>query len=420
MIDPLDMTAVRKLSSPTLSGPALEAAHRLLSAPSPDAELDRLYPLLVEHHVAPAILETLCGAGGELAELSVARELVATLWPFNRLLPELVENPPGRIPLSELALAMQRHTAHLDAVVQGLSDRGLAERFVLLFGGALRLVAPRYPRLSNDLDVYTPGAAGGVALVRELWDRWGFVLVRLRTSRFDGQGLGHLKLLRTTDDGHQLHVDVIAGGRPARRGLVPAFVEPALFERSRVMTLEGRHVRVPSSEDMLVWLAEKVVRRGHLRLRDVHDAWVLASNGSGGTDWSYVLEASARHGLLGILSRLLAVAERVNGHIAIEPDVRLAMRPGPLMRRLLRGPVSPAWRRAWIVAMLARGLAHPGVYREIAAGGLRAKVLKESSRVAQRAVARDLRRLHGGAGNQHLTIGWFPNPKQAVRRSPEA
>jgi hypothetical protein len=60
----------------------------------------------------------------------------------------------------------------------------------------------------------------------------------------------------------------------------------------------------------------------HLSLRDVHDAWVLASNESGGTDWSRLLEASARHGLTGTLSRLLALAERVNGQIAIEPEVR--------------------------------------------------------------------------------------------------
>ena len=44
-------------------------------------------------------------------------------------------------------------------------------------------------------------------------------------------------------------------------------------------------------------------------------------------DWSRVLEASARHGLSGTLSRLLAVAEQVNGQIAIEPDVRRILVP---------------------------------------------------------------------------------------------
>src|SRR5439155_22497356 len=59
MIESLDVTMVGELSSPALSERAVETARQLLSAPSPDAELDRLYPLLVQHHVAPAILETL-------------------------------------------------------------------------------------------------------------------------------------------------------------------------------------------------------------------------------------------------------------------------------------------------------------------------------------------------------------------------
>jgi hypothetical protein len=358
----LEVTAFRELSSPTLSERAVETARRLLAAPSPEAELDRLYPLLLRHHVAPPVLQTLRRAGGELAELSVASGLVASLRPFNTLLPGLSEDPPGRIRLAELAQALRRHAAHLEAVVQGLSDLRLAERFVLLFGAALRLVAPGYRRLSNDLDLYAPSAAAGVELARALRERWGFVLAQERTSPFHGRELAHLQLLRTTDDGHELHVDVIAGGRPARPGLVPAFVEPQLFERSRRMTLEGGRVRVPSTEDLLVWLAEKVARRRlahrtrrrrqagagrgagahvrgargavaagaaiprpaacHLSLRDVHDAWVLAANEAEGTDWSRVLEASARHGLTEILSRLLALAEQVNGQIAIAPDVR--------------------------------------------------------------------------------------------------
>jgi hypothetical protein len=249
------------------------------------------------------------------------------LRPFNRLLPELTEDPPGRVPLSELALAIRRHTTHLEAVVQGVSDRRLTERFVLLFGAALRLVAPSYRRLSNDLDLFTPGAAGGVALVRELRDRWGLVLVQKRTWPHQGRELAHFDLLTTTDDGHELHVDVIAGGRPARSDLVPAFVEPKLFERSRTITLDGMRVRVPSTEDMLLWLADKVGRRGRLTLRDVHDAWVLASNESDRTDWPLVLEASTRYGLIGILSGLLALAEQVNGRIAVERDVHRILIP---------------------------------------------------------------------------------------------
>jgi hypothetical protein len=213
--------------------------------------------------------------------------------------------------------------------VRGLSDRRLAGRFVLLYGAALRLVAPRYPRLTNDLDLYTSSVAGGDEVVRELSDESGFVLERKRTWTHHGRDLAGFKLLGTTDDGHELHVDVIAGGRPPRPGLVPAFVEPRLFERSRMMTLDGRHVRVPSTEDMLVWLAEKVRRRGELGLRDVHDAWVLASNASDETDWSRVLEASAQHELTGILSRILAVAEQLNGQIAIEPDVRRILERDP-------------------------------------------------------------------------------------------
>jgi hypothetical protein len=321
MVESPDVTRVGELSSPTCSERAVERARQLLSAPSPDAELDRLYPLVVQHHVAPTILERLRCAGGDLAELSVASGLVASLWPFNRVLPELTEGPPGRTPLSQLALAIQRHATHLGAVVQGLSGRRLAEPFVLLHGAALRLLAPGYRRLCNDLDLHTPSAVGGAELVRELGDRWGFVLVGKRTRSFHGREIGGFKLLRTTHDGHELHVDIIAGRRPAK----PA--DPELFERSRMMTLDGRRIRVPSREDMLVWFAARVLRRGHFGLRDVHDAWVLASSESDGTDWSRVLEASAQHGLSATLSRLLAVAEEVNGQIAIEPDVRRILVP---------------------------------------------------------------------------------------------
>jgi hypothetical protein len=414
------LTTLRELSSPTTPERALEAAGRLLAAPSPQAELDRLYPSLLRHHVAPSAFDALRRAGGDLAELSVAKELVTALWPFNRLLPEPVENPPRRVPLSELDRAMRRHTAHLDALVQGLSARGFGERFVLLFGGALRLTTPHYLRLSNDLDIYAPGAEEGAALVRELWDRWGFVLARLRTSRVKGRALGHFRLLRTTDDGHQVHVDVIVGGRPAGPGLLPAFVEPRLFERSATLALSGCSVRVPSAGDMVVLLAEKVLRHGHLCLRDIHDAWALIAAGSRTIDWSLVLEASARHGLVGMLSRLVAVAELENGQPAIEPEVRLALRPGRLERRLFRGTVSRTWRRAWAAAMLARGLAQPGLYADIAAGRVRALVLKQSSRLARAAIARDLGRLDGTAGSPPLMIGSFPDPKRARRRSPEA
>lgn len=410
---------LRELSSPVPSGPALEAARRLLSAASPEAELDRLYPAMLRHHVAPAVLDALRRAGGDLSDLSVSGELVTTLWPFSRLFPEPAGTAPRRVALSDLALATERHTAHLDDLVRGLGARGFSDAFVLLFGAALRLVAPDYRRLSNDLDLYTPGAREGVALIRALWDRWGFVLVRMRTSRHAGRVLGHFKLLRTTDDGHQLHVDIIAGGRPAGPGLLPAFVHPGLFPRSRTVAIGERDVCVPSLEDLLLMLAEKVLRRGALSLRDAHDVWILVANGSGPIDWSYVVETSRRHGLLGIVSRLLAVAEREDGPPAIDPEVRLALRPGPLERRLLRGPVSPAWRRAWTASRLARDLPHPGVYAGLAADRARAVVLKAGSRLARAAVARDLERLDGATGGQPLTIGSFPDPKRARRGSPQ-
>jgi thymidylate kinase len=406
---------LRELSSPMPSGPAAEAARRLLSSDSPDTELDRLYPAMVRHHVAPAVIDALRTAGGDLDDLTVSGDLVRTLWPLSRLLPEPVETPSGRVPLSGMALAIDRHTAHLDTLAWGLSGEGSSEAVVLLFGGALRLLVPEYRRLSNDLDLYAPGAREGWALVKALWDRWGFVLVRQRTSRSLGRTLGHFKLLRTTDDGHQLHVDVIAGGRPAGPGLLPPFVLPGLLARSRKMAISGREVLVPSIEDLLAMLGEKVLRRGALHLRDVHDAWMLAANASYPIDWSCVVEASTRHGLRGVMSHLLAAAEREHGPAPIDPEVRAALRPGFPWTRLLSGDVSPTWRRAWAVSMLARELAHPSRYGPLAADRLRGLVLKQSSRVARVVVGRDVKRLYGRAGDQALMIGSLPDPKRSTR-----
>jgi hypothetical protein len=293
---------------------SLGAARRLLEAASPDREIERLYPALLAHHILLPALTHLERAGGDLERLTIPTTLFLATPRLNTLLPAPDECSHGRISLASLRRLLDVHSALVRQTLHDLIDLDEQGRLIVLFGRAVEALCPDYarlPRSKHDVDVFVQDLQTGLRLLNDIWDRLGFTLQTCRTSPADGGWVAHLALFRVSVMGHVLRIDILVGGRPIdpHRWSLPSLY-PQLAARARFAVWDGRRVRVPSPEDILLMLAEKTHLKPNPTLRDFGDARFLLATWGRQLDWGYLTAAALDRGLGAAIHTLAREAER--------------------------------------------------------------------------------------------------------------
>jgi Uncharacterised nucleotidyltransferase len=340
------------LSSFEEDAASLRAASMVLGSPEPDDELDRLYPLLLRHKCLTNAISHLERAGGDLSRLSISGDTFHTTWPLASLLPGVPE-VDGRVTLASIRTHLGEHGRRLDAALLELADAAGEDPFVAIGGMSLRVAHPEYAvRMGYDVDVFAPDLQTGLRLLGRLRSPMGFALNRCRVSRLEGRWVAVFQTFRPTRDGHDVHLDMMAGGHPVGPGTIPLWFEAPLLERSIAVTIGGRTVRVPSAEDILLLMAVREQRRWAFTRRDVNDAGFLLSREGPRLDWDYLCTSARSHAIGGVLLELLGEAERSLG--------------GPLIPPRARAGLAPAGAERWLLALSAAGGAGGSGQRGIA------------------------------------------------------
>jgi hypothetical protein len=326
---------VTPASPPSLDELLVLAAPNAPSPPPDDAGVDRLYPRLVRHKVLTQAMVGWEEGGADLDVLGVAAHVYRSAWPLPGLLPHIAPGPDGRVPLGAirngLAAGRDRIWAAIDAV-----RTASARSIVLAFGRAFEAGYPGYRhRMSYDADLATGDLDGAVDVVRALTDSIGQTLYRCRVSRQGGAWFGVFNTFGRGEDGFEVHVDLLAGGVPTGPGLLMLWYPHRLGERWREVVFEGRTVRVPTPEDMLLTVAAVRQRKAEFIARDLLDARTVLSTDGAGIDWDDVVTRAFRHRLQAALGQLVAGAERAAGRELVPSAVRRGLRPGALERRVL-------------------------------------------------------------------------------------
>ena len=300
--------------------------------------------------------------GADLTVLGVADEVYRSAWPLPGLLPAIAPGPDGRVPLGAIrdgpAAGRGRIWAATDAVLAG-SSRPIA----LAFGRAFEAAYPAYRhRMSYDADLATADLDGAVEALGVLTGSAGQTLYRCRVSRQGDAWFGVFNTFGRGEDGFEVHVDLLAAGIPTGPGLLMLWYPHHLGERWREVAFEGRTVRVPTPEDLLLSVAAVRQRKAEFIARDLLDAQAILATDGSLIDWDEVVRLARRHRLQGALGRLVTGAERVAGRELVPAEVRSGLRAGPLERRVLaatarddqgmrvgtgRGPVRRAVARLW-------------------------------------------------------------------------
>ncbi len=335
---------------------ALAAAKDLLAAPDPAAEVATLYAGLLHHKTLPTALAHLERAGSDLERLTIPSDLFDATWPLNGLLARPDERPPGRIPLAAIARRLDRHAALLTEAALALADAGPngdgePPPFVLIFGRAFDAAYPGYRRrLGHDVDVWAPDLPAGLRVAEALCGPLGLTLTRCKVAGLGPEAFGVFNTFRARD-GHELHVDVMAGGQPYGPTALPLLVRAPDAGTLRPATWKGRAWTVPSAEDMLLMVAVRAQRKGEIVCRDVADARFLL-RAEPGLDWDGLCAKARAHQVNGALHRLLARAASSAGDPAVPDGALRSIRPGPVERRAMvtldrSGSAPRLWPALW-------------------------------------------------------------------------
>jgi hypothetical protein len=198
--------------------------------------------------------------------------------------------------------------------------------------------------MDYDVDLFAPSLDRALEVVQALRGSLGLALSRCKVSSVEGDGLAVFNTFRESDGGHEIHVDVMAGGYLARGGVRPVWFRAPLWERSSVVSWMGASLRVPSPEDMLLMTAVRMVRKGEIVQRDLNDARFLLERGTD-LDWTYIRSVAEGHQLNGALHFVATKAEEEAGRRLVPPGARRALSPGRLGRRLLAEAVASSGRQ---------------------------------------------------------------------------
>lgn len=330
---------VRALAWPGESAAARDAAAAVLTAAQrdPDRAGDELYRRMFRHRMIPTAARHLERAGGDLAALTVDGELYRRLRPYEHLLPPL-PHQRGRVSLRDIVGALERQRALIGDVAIDLHRRE-PDHHLVLFGLGIAAAYPTYVgRLCHDIDLYVEDEVAGVALLEQVWGDGRFDLGGVRASRLAGRWLSHVTA-EGRADGHRLHVDLLVGGRAAGPGRLPPWVAPQVVERSRIVAAGAGAVRVPSPEDMLLFLAEKVQRGREHDRRACNDVRVVLTAEEGRLDADYLVATAQRAGVRAPLHWLVADAERAEGRPLLPRNMARRLRSARLERWLM-GPLA--------------------------------------------------------------------------------
>jgi hypothetical protein len=326
---------VRALAWPGESAAAREAAAAVgaAAARNPDRAGDAVYRLLFRHRTLPTAARHLERAGVDLAALTVDGDLYRRLRPYVDLLPALPQRD-GRVAVRDVVRALERQRALIEDLAIDLHRRE-PDQHLVLFGLGIAAAYPAYAdRLCHDLDLYVEDEVGGAALLEQVWAGGHFNLGGVRASRLAGRWLTHVTA-EGCEDGHRLHVDVLVGGRTAGPGRVPPWLAPPVVERSRIVDLGAGAVRVPSPEDMLLLLAEKVQRGREYDRRACNDARVVLTAEEGRLDAGYLVSIARRAGVRAPLSWLVADAEGAEGRRLLPSSAARRIGSARVERRLM-------------------------------------------------------------------------------------
>jgi hypothetical protein len=329
-----------------------QAARRLLEAPSPEREIERLYPALLAHHILFPALVHLERAGGDLESLVIPAALFRSTPRLNSLLPPPDECFPGRIALAALRRRLETHAALVRRTLHDLLDLDGKEQLILLFGRAIEALCPEYarlPRFKHDVDVFAPDLQTGLHILNGAWQNLGFSLQTCRTCPADDSWITHLALFRVSEAGHVLRIDLLVGGRPIDpHNWSAACPYPQLATRARCVEWDGRRVHVPSPEDILLMLAEKTDHKLRTTFRDFGDARFVLGAWGHQLDWDYVTSEALERGLGSAICRLAREADRQEGRRLVPARVLGRLAPGPVERLLFpaqaRGGRTPKLR----------------------------------------------------------------------------
>lgn len=316
----------------------------------PESGLARLIATAGREQVVLAVLRRLRESGIDLEAYAIPSETYAAL-PSANVLPA-----PGGWAVSLRALhdRLARHVDLVHDLATELAAR-LPYSWVAAYGTALAFGYPGYSdRVRNDLDLFAKDEERARALVDVLSVDLGFSLVREHTSEVRGTRVAYRDLRREVESGHVLSVDLFTTGRPAAGLLRAPVVYPPLFERARRVEASRGGALIPSAEDILVLLAEKVLRQGAFRLRSTLDARAILL-AEPALDWDAVRDGSRSLGVTPGLAWLLDTAERSAGRPLVSPEGRRAMRVPP-WERLLLALVSRGGRRPMVLHRYARAL----------------------------------------------------------------
>lgn len=322
-----------------------------------------------------AVLRSLLRRGVDLDGLAIRAETYTSL-PSAKVLPEPSDS---RVSLRTLHDVLSRHADLILETAEELAAR-LPYAWVAAYGGALALGYPSYrDRTRNDLDLFARDDKRAQAIVDTLTLSLGFSLIHSHRSEFQGTVIAHQKLRRMHKSGHLLWVDLFTRGRPTGGSLTVPIVNPSLFESAVRIETQSGGVLIPSAEDMLILLAEKVLRRGTYHLRSTLDARAILL-ASPSLDWDAVCSGAFQLGVTPSLAWLLDSAERsVDANLAL-PDhrqlVKLAMPDRVLLGLVSRSARRPVGRfqpsqaiqlRLWLARYVLRSATPLATWRSLRA-----------------------------------------------------
>lgn len=314
-----------------------KACHAVLDAADRDDAIDRAMARALQQRVAMLFLDQLEAAGANSQALTMSRAGWERSSTSAMVAIPMSAGSQGRVRLSELRTAFDRHRRSQEAIIDRLA-LAFGDALLVPFGQGLKAAFPQYSgRVSHDVDVMVADEPTGEAAVRLLGTEFGFTVSDDRRTTDGDEWFRDWRLDGTDASGNRLHVDVTLAALSNSTSWMPPFVIPGLFADARSVPLRNGSVRVPSDAHQLLLLAQKALRNLVFDARVRCDAAAIAAFGAASIDTA--TPVAAREGL--------------------DASLAWALRPTPLRSQFGTGA---RWER-WSIAALAQSSPLPMALR---------------------------------------------------------
>ena len=308
------------LSRPFPSPATRAAAERFLAA---DASLafDQAYDFLVWQRTLRIVLGHLEDAGADMDALGIAAARFRQTFPRGYQ-PVWDVDVASRVSLRRMLDIYETHRRLLASPVGSLVDGGL-DQFTLLSGRAYEARYPGYSgRVEFDTDLIAPDIATAMSAAT-LLDRSGFALDTVRVRRLGSNADATVEIRRRTE-GHLVSVGILVGGYHGFRG--------PIHELAEIREFQGRPMRVPIPEHLLLMLAARVERKQSFAIVNINDAAVILSEDGATIDWDLVVSEAWTSRLGTTLAAILTHTVGLVGEEAIPESVITALVRGHMSR----------------------------------------------------------------------------------------